>query len=119
MDGRLPDGTALGDAITAVDDATDGYAAYFMVNCAHPDHIAPVLDPTAPWAARLVGVRANASTRSHAELDEATELDDGDPVALAAGLLALRGTMPALNVLGGCCGTDVRHIDALGCRASR
>jgi S-methylmethionine-dependent homocysteine/selenocysteine methylase len=119
VDGRLPDGTALGDAITVVDDATDGYAAYFMVNCAHPEHIRPALDPTASWAARLVGVRANASTRSHAELDAATELDDGDPVALAAGLLELREAMPAVSVLGGCCGTDVRHIDAIGAALSR
>jgi S-methylmethionine-dependent homocysteine/selenocysteine methylase len=118
VDGRLPDGSTLGDAITEVDEATDGYAAYFMVNCAHPQHIAPALDPTAPWASRLVGLRANASTRSHAELDEATELDDGDPVALAAELVGLRDAMPAISVLGGCCGTDVRHIEALAAALS-
>jgi S-methylmethionine-dependent homocysteine/selenocysteine methylase len=85
-----------------------------MVNGAHPQHFAAALDPDAPWARRLVGVRANASTRSHAELDEAPDLDDGDPVALAAELVQVHRAMPATTVLGGCCGTDVRHIDAIG-----
>ncbi|GAB3591456.1 homocysteine S-methyltransferase family protein [Angustibacter peucedani] len=116
VDGRLPDGTGLGDAVTAVDEATGSAAAYFMVNCAHPQHVTPGLDAAAPWAARVVGLRANASTRSHAELDEATELDDGDPVALAEELVAVRDAMPAMTVLGGCCGTDVRHIGALAAR---
>jgi S-methylmethionine-dependent homocysteine/selenocysteine methylase len=113
VDGRLPDGSTLADAITAVDRATAAGPAYYMVNCAHPTHVRPALDPASAWTRRVVGVRANASTKSHAELDEATELDDGDPVALAEELLALRSTLPALTVLGGCCGTDVRHIDAL------
>jgi S-methylmethionine-dependent homocysteine/selenocysteine methylase len=113
VDGRLPDGTTLGDAITAVDEATAAGPAYYMVNCAHPRHLRPALDPTSDWSRRLVGLRANASTKSHAELDEATELDDGDPVALAEELVALRELLPWLTVLGGCCGTDVRHIDAL------
>jgi len=113
VDGRLPDGSTLADAVTAVDEATAAGPAYYMVNCAHPRHVRPALDPTSEWSRRLVGVRANASTKSHAELDEATELDDGDPLALAEELLALRSVLPALTVLGGCCGTDVRHIDAL------
>lgn len=113
-DGRLPDGTELGDAIAQVEDATDGAAAYFMVNCAHPTHFRSVLDPHAPWAERLVGLRANASTRSHAELDEADDLDDGDPILLATELVDASSVMPAVRVLGGCCGTDVRHIDAVG-----
>ncbi len=113
VDGRLPDGTTLGDAVTAVDEATGAAAAYFMVNCAHPQHVMSALDPGAAWSKRLVGLRANASTRSHAELDAATDLDDGDPHALADELVALRSQQPTLTVLGGCCGTDVRHIDAL------
>lgn len=113
VDGRLPDGSRLGDAITAVDAETEGSVAYFMVNCAHPAHIVPALEPAVAWSARLRGVRANASTKSHAELDEATELDDGDPVLLAAALVGLRAKLPDLRVLGGCCGTDVRHIEAL------
>jgi S-methylmethionine-dependent homocysteine/selenocysteine methylase len=113
-DGVLPCGDALGDAITAVDDATDGGAAYFMVNCAHPTHFANVLDADAPWATRLRGVRANASRRSHAELDEATDLDDGNPTELAKEYADLRARMPSLNVFGGCCGTDLRHIEQVG-----
>ena len=96
-DGRLPDGTSLGDAIEAVDAATGGYPAYYMVNCAHPTHFAEVLDPAAAWTERLGGIRANASTASHAELDEAEELDAGDPVDLAERYAALRGRPPAAS----------------------
>ncbi len=110
-DGRLPDGTALAAAVTEVDEATGGYPAYFMVNCAHPQHFAGVLDPNAAWAQRIRAVRANASTSSHAELDEATELDDGDPVAFGHETAALRERLPWLTVLGGCCGTDLRHLE--------
>ena len=112
-DGRLPDGQALGDAIAAVDAETDAGPAYFMLNCAHPSHFHDVLDADAAWTQRLRGLRANASTRSHAELDEATELDAGDPADLGARYAALREQLPGLSVLGGCCGTDHRHISAI------
>jgi homocysteine S-methyltransferase len=112
-DGRLPDGSGLGEAISAVDAATDGYPSYFMVNCAHPTHFADVLDPDAPWMPRIRGIRSNASSRSHAELDEATELDAGDPVAFGREYADLRSRFPDLTVLGGCCGTDVRHIQQI------
>lgn len=113
-DGRLPSGEALAEAIAAVDSATEAAAAYFMINCAHPTHFAEVVDAADPAIARVAGVRANASTRSHAELDEADELDTGDPTDLAERYAALVRTLPALRVLGGCCGTDARHIDAIG-----
>ena len=83
-DGRLPTGQPLHEAIEQVDAATDAGAAYFMVNCAHPTHFAEALEQDGPWRRRLVGLRANASAKSHAELDEATELDEGDPADLAA-----------------------------------
>ena len=108
-DGRLPDGTPLADAIAQVDAATDGAALFFMVNCAHPTHIALGLDGSAATA-RIGGVRVNASKLSHAELDVATELDDGDPVALARDHAALRSALPNIQMLGGCCGTDARHV---------
>jgi S-methylmethionine-dependent homocysteine/selenocysteine methylase len=119
VDGRLPDGTSLADAVRAVDDATAAGPAYYMVNCAHPRHVRPVLEQDGAWTRRLVGLRANASTRSHAELDDAPELDEGDPLTLAEELLSLRSLVPGLTVLGGCCGTDVRHIDALAAALTR
>ena len=112
-DGTLPTGETLQSAIETVDAETDGYAAYYMVNCAHPTHFAHVLDPAAPWTKRIRGLRANASTMSHQELDEAPELDPGDPVDLAARYRSLRETLPQLTVLGGCCGTSHEHIDAI------
>jgi S-methylmethionine-dependent homocysteine/selenocysteine methylase len=112
-DGVLPDGTGLGEAIERVDDATGGAAAYFAINCAHPTHFAHVLDPDAAWSQRLRGVRANASRKSHAELDESESLDPGDPVELGAQYADLRRRSPNLSVLGGCCGTDVRHLQAI------
>ena len=108
-DGRLPSGQPLAEAINEVDRETDGVVAYFMVNCAHPSHFLPTLDGPGPWH-RLLGVRANASTKSHAELDESEVLDDGDPAEFADGYLALRERLPQLAVLGGCCGTDHRHV---------
>ncbi|MGI8781506.1 MAG: homocysteine S-methyltransferase family protein [Solirubrobacteraceae bacterium] len=113
-DGRLPSGQPLGDAIAQVDAATGGSPAYYMVNCAHPSHFAGVLTAGDDWVERIAGLRANASAKSHAELDEATELDMGDPAALAADHAALRPRLPHVRVLGGCCGTDVRHVAAVG-----
>ena len=112
-DGVLPSGEALGAAIEAVDAGTDGYAAYFMVNCAHPEHFASVLDPDAAWTKRLGGIRANASRLSHEELDEAEELDRGDPSELAELYRQIRELHPQVRVLGGCCGTDHTHIGAI------
>lgn len=112
-DGRLPSGDALGDAIGRTDDATDGYPAYYMINCAHPTHFESVLQAGGDWLERIRGLRANASARSHAELDEATELDIGDPHELAEHYRALRALLPRLNVVGGCCGTDHRHVAAI------
>lgn len=111
-DGRLPSGDTLQQAIEAVDSATDASPAYYMINCAHPSHFRDALGGSA-WRTRVLGLRANASTKSHAELDEATEIDAGDPLALAADYRALQATLPKLSVLGGCCGTDYRHVDAI------
>ena len=109
-DGRLPSGESLHKAVDAVDGATGGGPAYFMINCAHPTHFADVLADMDSSLGRIRGVRANASTKSHAELDESDELDAGDPVDLAARYGALRAQLPHLTVVGGCCGTDHRHI---------
>ena len=115
-DGRLPTGQPLSEAIEQTDAETGGTLAYFMVNCAHPTHFDDVLAGDEPWVKRVRGLRPNASTRSHAELDEAEDLDAGDPVDLGARLGALRSRLPELTVVGGCCGTDERHIGEM-CRA--
>ena len=109
-DGRLPSGQPLREAIAQVDEATDSAPAYFMINCAHPTHFAAVLEEGGPWLERIGGLRANASTMSHAELDEAEELDDGDPIELGAQYAGVQARLSGVCVLGGCCGTDARHI---------
>jgi S-methylmethionine-dependent homocysteine/selenocysteine methylase len=112
-DGRLPSGQALGEAIEQVDAETGASPSYYMINCAHPTHFASVLEQGGEWQERIGGLRANASTRSHAELDEADELDEGNPADLGAGYAEVRERLPRLNVLGGCCGTDHRHVAAI------
>ena len=112
-DGRLPTGDLLAKAITAVDEAVEGYPAYYMINCAHPAHFAAALDQSADWTQRIRGIRANASTCSHAELDAMTELDIGNIAELAGLYRQLCQRLPNISVLGGCCGTDLRHITAI------
>ena len=111
-DGRLISGMSLGDAIHRTDDATNGAPVWYGINCVHPDHFRHVLK--GDWVARIGSVRANASRLSHAELDEATELDDGDPAELARDYHHLLHVLPGLRVVGGCCGTDLRHVAAIG-----
>jgi homocysteine S-methyltransferase len=117
-DGRLPTGDNLADAIEAVDAATERAPAYYMINCAHPTHFERVMDRDAAWLTRLRGLRANSSRRSHAELDNATELDTGNPEELGAQYGDLLRRFPHINVLGGCCGTGHRHVEriSLACR---
>jgi len=112
-DGCLPTGQPLRDAVAQVDAATKSAPAYYMINCAHPTHFDGVLAVREPWVDRIRGLRANASTKSHAELNESTELDIGDPVELGAQYAALRRRLPNLNVMGGCCGTDHRHVEEI------
>ena len=117
--GRLPTGQSLGSAIRVVDGATSGYPTYYMVNCAHPTHFAHLLDPEERWVRRIRGIRANASCRSHAELNDSTDLDTGDPLALGAAYAELRQRLPQLTVLGGCCGTDHRHVEQIASACTR
>jgi S-methylmethionine-dependent homocysteine/selenocysteine methylase len=114
-DGNLPTGQSLRDAITQVDEATAASAAYFMINCAHPDHFSSVLADSG-WAERIRGIRCNASRKSHVELDQAETLDDGNPDELGQQYAAIYKMMPWLNVFGGCCGSDLRHVTAI-CQA--
>lgn len=110
-DGRLPSGPTIAEAIGEVDAAAP--PLHYLINCAHPTHIERGLGGAGPWRDRIAGVRPNASTRSHAELDAAEDLDEGDIDALAAATHRLNRLLPELSILGGCCGTDARHVAAL------
>jgi S-methylmethionine-dependent homocysteine/selenocysteine methylase len=116
-DGRLPSGETLRAAIERADAETASYASFFMINCAHPTHFKSTLQAGGDWVQRIRGVRANASRRSHAELDQALKLDDGDPVELGEQYKELKGLfLRRMSIVGGCCGTDVRHAEQM-CRA--
>lgn len=115
-DGCLPSGQTLAGAIRQTDDATSGHPAYYMINCAHPTHFEWVLRGGGDWTDRIRGLRANASRRSHAELDASPDLDAGNPAELGDEYRSIRRLLPQLSVVGGCCGTDDRHVEAI-CRA--
>ncbi|MEQ8782825.1 MAG: homocysteine S-methyltransferase family protein [Roseibium album] len=112
-DGRLPSGQPLREAIEEVDEATDSSPHYYMINCAHPDHFREVLETGASWKLRVGGIRSNASRMSHAELDEAETLDDGNPGELGRLSADLLRHLPNIRVVGGCCGTDHRHVGCI------
>ena len=115
-DGHLPTGQRLQDAIAQVDSETNHAPAYYMINCAHPTHFTDVLKTGEAWVDRIRGLRANASKMSHAELNESETLDDGNPVELGNQYREWRAQFPQIPILGGCCGTDDRHVEAI-CKA--
>ncbi|WP_205511595.1 homocysteine S-methyltransferase family protein [Longitalea arenae] len=112
-DGRLPSGELLRQAIERTDQATASYTEHYMINCAHPQHFLHQLESTGDWKNRICGIRANASLKSHAELDESETLDAGDKCLLAEGYMQLFQLLPALKVIGGCCGTDHTHMEEI------
>jgi homocysteine S-methyltransferase len=119
-DGKLPTGESLAVAIASVDRETNAAPVYYMINCAHPDHFRDALDQDAGWMKRVRGLRANASRKSHRELDNATALDAGNPKELGELYAELLRRFPLINVLGGCCGTDHRHVACISasCRGT-
>ena len=112
-DGRIPTGQTLKEAIEAVDHETGNGPAYYMINCAHPSHFETVVESGEDWVRRILAIRANASRKSHAELDESEELDTGNPQELAGEYRRLLEKLRHVTVLGGCCGTDHRHVDEI------
>jgi S-methylmethionine-dependent homocysteine/selenocysteine methylase len=110
--GKLPTGMSLKEAIEQVDQNVNQYPLYYMINCAHPSHFKNELlsGKQEQWINRIKGIRANASCKSHAELDESTTLDRGNPQQLGVEYKLLKDTFHQLNVFGGCCGTDEKHI---------
>lgn len=118
-DGRIPSGLTLERAIAEVDAATAAAPAYYMINCAHPSHFMATLKGGPVWTRRLGGLRANASSQSHAELSRALELDRGNVDELASDYRALAHRIPSLRVFGGCCGTNHWHSQAMAMALTR
>jgi homocysteine S-methyltransferase len=112
-DGRLVTGTTLREAVEMTDAETGSYPVYYMINCAHPTHFESALKAGESWLTRVHGIKANASAKSHAELDESETLDAGDPADLGRRYRDLRQSFPTMRILGGCCGTDHRHVAAI------
>jgi homocysteine S-methyltransferase len=112
-DGRLVTGATLREAVETTDAETGSYPIYYMINCAHPAHFESALKAGESWLSRIHGVKANASIKSHAELDESETLDAGDPIDLGRRYRDLQRSFPTMRILGGCCGTDHRHIAAI------
>lgn len=112
-DGRMASGESMKEAVEKMDASTGSYASYYMINCAHPTHFESAIAAGEAWVQRIKGLRANSSKKSHAELDASTELDEGNPHELGAQYRALRKKMPGMTVLGGCCGTDFRHVEQI------
>ncbi|MDH5180396.1 MAG: homocysteine S-methyltransferase family protein, partial [Gammaproteobacteria bacterium] len=112
-DGRLPSGESLQQAIETIDKQSHAYPFYYMINCAHPNHFQSELDSSRMWTKRIGGVRANASCKSHAELDESTELDSGNPKELGQQYRSLQRSLVNLHVIGGCCGTNHEHVEEM------
>lgn len=112
-DGKLPSGETLQDAIVKVDNETNNAPIYYMINCAHPSHFKHLFKPNESWHHRIYGIRANASAKSHAELNNSTALDEGNPQELAKQYIELKNLLTHLNIIGGCCGTSQRHVEEL------
>jgi homocysteine S-methyltransferase len=112
-DAKLASGQTIEEAIDEIDRRTGAYPAYYMINCAHPSHFENAIAADEDWVRRIRGLRANSSRKSHAELDASTTLDEGNPAELGMQYRSLRKKMPRMNVLGGCCGTDFRHVEQI------
>ena len=107
--GRLRGGETLEEAITRVDAATGNTPKYYMINCTHPTEFEPGLTP-GDWTLRLGGFMPNAVAMETLDLCKLGHLEDGDPRELGAQMAGLALRFPHINVWGGCCGTDGRHI---------
>lgn len=112
-DRKLRSGETLKQAIETVDAATVNAPAYYMINCSHPVDFGPAL-AVEPWANRIRGLRANASSLDHGTLCQLGHLEEGDPDELASQYVDLRAAHPNMNVFGGCCGTDYAHVEKIG-----
>jgi S-methylmethionine-dependent homocysteine/selenocysteine methylase len=112
-DGKLSTGQSLKEAIEMVDESTNKIPAYYMINCSHPTSFINLLNLDEDWTQRIHGVKCNASKKSHAELEQCTEIDEGDPIEFAQDNQQLLYKLKNLNIFGRCCGTDTKHLEQI------
>lgn len=114
--GKLLDGTPLVEAIAEIDVSVSPQPTAYMLNCVHPANarrtIAAGPNNSAQLKSRLIGLQGNASRMSPEELDGRVELDADPPERWARAMLSLHDDFD-MRILGGCCGTDNRHIARL------
>jgi homocysteine S-methyltransferase len=118
-DGTLLDGTPLHRAIDQIDSTTEHPPFFYLINCVHPSVFARGLgretEISKSIRKRVLGLQANTSSRSPEELDGLEQLDGSDPDKFAEEMLDLHHQF-GIKVIGGCCGTDHRHIHAIAAR---
>jgi S-methylmethionine-dependent homocysteine/selenocysteine methylase len=112
-EGRLRSGPSLREAIEAIEEATDGAAAWFGTNCAHPVEFEPAFADAGSWFDRLRYIRPNAAKMDKIALCSLGHLEDGDPVELGGEMGEIARRFPRADILGGCCGTDERHLSEI------
>ncbi|HEY8592653.1 MAG TPA: homocysteine S-methyltransferase family protein [Sphingomicrobium sp.] len=99
--------------IEDVDRATDSYALFYGINCAHPREFEPLLRDQGEWLNRIGLLRPNASAKDKVELCQIGHLERGDARELAQLMGVLAARLPNVRVLGGCCGTWDEHLDLI------
>ena len=118
-EGRLRSGPTLREAVETIDAGTDGAATWFGTNCEHPLEWADALADAGPWLERMRYFRPNAARMEKLALCTLGHLEDGDPEELGSQMGALAAALPRADILGGCCGTDERHLGAVARNVNR
>ena len=112
-EGRLRSGPTLREAVETVDEVTAGAAAWFGTNCSHPLEFEPAIADAGPWLDRLRYIRPNAAKMDKIALCSLGHLEDGDPEELGEQMGDVVRRLPRADIIGGCCGTDERHLSEI------
>ncbi len=114
---RLASGQTLAEAVQSVDAASDGYPAFYALNCSHPLEFEPALTPGA-WQDRLRCIRPNAARIDKIALCKLGHLEEGDPHELGRQMADVARRFPQMDIWGGCCGTCESHLEEIARRVA-
>lgn len=118
-DGRLIDGTTITGAIEYIDSLSGPKPVCYMTNCVHPkivyDALSQPFNRNEIVKSRFLGIQANTSPLSYAELDGSPDLISSEPEEFAEEMIKLR-SISNMKLFGGCCGTDHRHMEQVALR---